>query len=160
MNAELKNWRRLLKSFPVKSSNQNIAEFKAEIKKELTSIVETKNAIQSELQIFKNNPGVVKPVNNDENMLGDLLFYLRSQKIMSTLMLCRLIEKIEVADGVAMLFSESNDLSELVTNEKHKTEIDKFFKGKGLGFKIKEKNKEIDPIEKLREYFGDKLIVK
>ena len=159
MNAELKNWRRLLKSFPVKSSNQNIAEFKAEIKKELTSIVETKNAIQSELQIFKNNPGVIKPVNNDENMLGDLLFYLRSQKLMSTLMVCRQIEKIEVSDGVALISSEA-DLADLILNEKHKLELDNFFKSKGLSFKIKEKNKEIDPIEKLREYFGDKLIVK
>ena len=79
---------------------------------------------------------------------------------MSTLMMCRQIETIEVNDGVAILYSESADLSEIVSNEKHKTEIDNFFKGKGLSFKIKEKTKDIDPIEKLREYFGDKLIIK
>ena len=97
---------------------------------------------------------------SDENMLGDLLFYLRSQKLMSTLMMCRQIEKIEVTDGTAFLSSDSANLSDLVLNEKHKLELDNFFKSKGLGFKIKEKNKEIDPIETLREFFGEKLIVK
>ena len=112
------------------------------------------------MMIFDNQKPQSKPVLNDENMLGDLLFYLRSEKLMSTLMVCRQIEKIEVADGVANVSSESAELTELVTNEKHKLELDRFFKSKGLSFKIKEKNKEIDPIEILREFFGDKLIVK
>ena len=80
--------------------------------------------------------------------------------MMSTLMMCRQIETIEVSDGVASLFSESADLTELVVNEKYKSELDEFFKGKGLSFKVKEKNREVDPIEILREFFGDKLIVK
>ena len=96
----------------------------------------------------------------DDNLLGDLLFYLRNGKIMSTLMLCRQIEHIEVSDKIAYLLSESSDLSELFNNERHRTELETFFKGKGLGFKIKEKVKVDDPIDTLREFFGEKLIVK
>ena len=152
----MKRW---LKSFPAKGSNQNVAEIKKEIQKEITNIIEIKNASQTELPVFENKTNTL-PILSDENILGDLLFYLRSQKMMSTLMMCRQIETIEVSDGVASLFSESGDLTELVVNEKYKSELDVFFKGKGLSFKIKEKNREIDPIETLREFFGDKLIVK
>jgi hypothetical protein len=37
--------------------------------------------------------------------------------------------------------------------------MDKFFKNKGLGFKIKDKIIEKSKVDLLREYFGDKLIV-
>lgn len=97
---------------------------------------------------------------NNENLLGDLLFYLRQQKLMSTLMLCRQIEYIEVKNNIAVLDSESEDIKELIENEKHKIELDKFFKEKGLSFKIKERVKENNPVDELREFFGDKLIVK
>ncbi len=97
---------------------------------------------------------------SDENLLGDLLFYLRSEKLMSTLMVCRQIENIEMKNSVAELCSDNADLSELISNEKHKFEIEKFFKSKGLSFKIKEKTKEHDPIDELKEFFGDKLIIK
>lgn len=148
----------MLKTFPDKSSNLNVAEIKKEveeIKVQLTSLKE----VQPEMMVFDNQKPTTKNFVADENMLGDLLFYLRSQKLMSTLMVCRQIEKIEVADGVALICSEA-DLSELALNEKHKLELDNFFKSKGLSFKIKEKNREIDPVEILREFFGDKLIVK
>ena len=70
------------------------------------------------------------------------------------------IEQVEVDGGVAMLTAESADITDLVSNEKYKQDLESFFKSKGLGFKIRERNKEVDPIEKLREIFGDKLIVK
>ena len=159
----MKNLRRLLRNFPAKSSNLNIAEIKhelSEIKKETAKIVESKNIEQSQMLVFDSQSSIQKNVSVDENLLGDLLFYLRTQKIMSTLMMCRQIQKIEIKDNVAMLFSEESDLTELTTNEKHKVELDKFFKSKGLSFKIKEKTNEIDTIEILKEFFGDKLIVK
>ena len=149
----------MLRTFPDKSPNLNVAEIKKEVEEIKTSLISSKS-VQPEMMIFDNQKPTSSVKNNDENMLGDLLFYLRSQKLMSTLMMCRQIEKIEVADGTAFLSSDSADLSDLVSNEKHKLELDNFFKSKGLGFKIKEKNKEIDPIEKLREFFGEKLIVK
>ena len=149
----------MLKTFPDKSSNLNVAKIKKEVEEIKTKIIETKS-VQPEMMVFDNQNSINKSFVADENMLGDLLFYLRSQKLMSTLMMCRQIEKIEVTDQVALICSESADLSDLVLNEKHKLELDNFFKSKGLSFKIKEKNREIDPIEILREFFGDKLIIK
>ena len=116
-------------------------------------------SVQPEMQIFDEKKSLSK-TSFEENLLGDLLFYLRTEKLMSTLMVCRQIEKIEVDGGVAMLTAESADITDLVSNEKYKQDLESFFKSKGLGFKIRERNKEVDPIEKLREIFGDKLIVK
>lgn len=148
----------MLKTFPDKSSNLNVAEIKKEVE-EIKVQLTSQKSVQPEMMVFDNQKPANKSFVADENMLGDLLFYLRSQKLMSTLMVCRQIEKIEVADGVALISSEA-DLTDLVLNEKHKLELDNFFKSKGLSFKIKEKNREIDPIEILREFFGDKLIIK
>lgn len=156
----MKNLRRLLKSFPAKGSSQNVAEIKKEIKAEIESIKESQRAIRSEVQIPFLTQSVMSGGKTDENLLGDLLFYLRSAKMMSTLMLCRQIESLEVKGGVVQLCSEKTDLTELVNNEKHKSQLDSFFKSKGLSFKVKEKSKEVDPVEKLREFFGDKLFIK
>ncbi len=152
--------KRLLKSFPAKGSGQNVAELKKEIEKEISSIKEAQKILKTEPQIPFAVMGEKSVSKFDDNLLGDLLFYLRTEKLMSTLMLCRQIEHIEISDKTAMLLSESSDLSELTNNEKHKSQLDVFFKGKGLGFKIKEKIKELDPIDSLREFFGEKLIVK
>lgn len=148
----------MLRNFPVKSSNLDVAEIKKEIK-EISPKLQPAKSIQPEMQIFDVKKSLSKP-SFEENLLGDLLFYLRTEKLMSTLMVCRQIEKIEVDGGVAMLTAESADITDLVSNEKYKQDLESFFKSKGLGFKIREINKEIDPIEKLREIFGDKLIVK
>ena len=97
--------------------------------------------------------------NDGDDILGELLGYLREKKLMSTLMLCRQIEKIEVKSGVCELSAMSGDISELFVNDKHKQTLEKFFKGKGLGFKIQEKVKNKSKVELLRDFFGDKLNV-
>ena len=148
----------MLRNFPAKSSNLDVAEIKKEIK-EISPKLQPAKSVQPEMQIFDEKKSLSKP-SFEENLLGDLLFYLRTEKLMSTLMVCRQIEKIEVDGGVAMLTAESADITDLVSNEKYKQDLESFFKSKGLGFKIREINKEVDPIEKLREIFGDKLIVK
>ena len=150
----------LLKSFPAKGSSQNVAELKKEIEKEISNIKVEQKILKAEpvVPFGFSNP---KPAGGgDENLLGDLLFYLRSEKIMSTLMLCRQIEQIEVSDNVAFLISDANDLSELFSNEKHKSQLDVFFKSKGLSFKVKEKINIVNPVDLLSEFFGEKLIVK
>lgn len=152
----MKKLRSLLRNFPAKSSSLGVLEIKNETQKSL----ESETIKHSQAPVFDNNSINQSKLKNDDNLLGDLLFYLRTQKLMSTLMMCRQIEKIEIANDVAMLCSLSADLSELSTNEKHKMELDTFFRSKGLSFKIKENKKEVSPIENLREYFGDKLIIK
>ena len=156
----MKSLKRLLKNFPAKGSNQNVAELKREIEKEISNIKETHKILKTENPVTFGFSDAGSNGKFDENLLGDLLFYLRSEKVMSTLMLCRQIEHIEVEDKIAFLSSESTDLSELFNNEKHKSQLEVFFKSKGLGFKLKEKSKELDPIDSLREFFGEKLIVK
>lgn len=98
--------------------------------------------------------------NSQEDLLGELLSWLRGNKQMSVLMMCRQIEAIRVENGVAQLFSEKADLGELISNENYKQVMDGFFKSKNLSYKIKEKQKHIDPIGELKEMFGEKLIVK
>lgn len=98
--------------------------------------------------------------NKEDALLGEMLKWLRENKFMSTLMICRQIESIKIQDGVAELSSERGGLDELVLNEKHKVELEKFFKAKGLSYKIKGKTKSISPIQALSELFGDKLIIK
>lgn len=98
--------------------------------------------------------------NKEDALLGEILKWLRENKLMSTLMICRQIESIKIQDGIAELSFGRGGLDELVLNEKHKVELEKFFKAKGLSYKIKGKTKNISPIQALNELFGDKLIIK
>lgn len=117
-----------------------------------THIIQAGADLTSGLNQYKN-------YDESEELLGELLFFLRQNKLMSTLMLCRQIEKIIVTKDIAELVSNKSDISDLVKVEKHKLELDKFFVGKGLGFKVKEMVKNKTSVDVLREFFGDKLIV-
>ena len=101
----------------------------------------------------------IKEICKSDELLGELLAFLRQNKVMSTLMVCRQIEEIAITNGVAELISNKFDISELVNVERHKIELDKFFGQRGLGFKIKEKINNKTSADLLREYFGDKLII-
>lgn len=152
--------KRLLKNFPVKSLDpKKLQEQVAEIKEEIiTRDSKTQEQI-AESDIINFNESAEAPQFKIDELLGDLLFFLRESKAISTLMICRQIDNIEVKDGVAELSSENGDISELISLERHKIEMKKFFKGKGLGFKIKEKIIEKRIVDLLKEIFGDKLIV-
>ena len=82
--------RRLLKTFPDKGSSQNVAELKKEIEKEISNIKETHKILNAETQVPFGISAGQTAGKFDENLLGDLLFYLRTGKMMSTLMLCSL----------------------------------------------------------------------
>lgn len=132
------------------------------------------NEISLKTEENKNNKALeLKPVEEktiefDKNekattedlILGELLSWLRENKQMSTLMICRQIDNIKVENFTVELDSKRINLRELVENEKHKVELDKFFKLKGLSYKIKEIVKEYNPLDSLKEFFGDKLIIK
>lgn len=77
---------------------------------------------------------------------------------MSTLMISRKIEKIEIENDVAFAVINEDELN--FENEQQKIDIEEFFKTKGLGFKLKIKNKKIDPLDELKKYFGEGLIIK
>lgn len=129
------------------------------MKEEQSSLINAEQEPQAnyELVNFENNAA------NDgksEELLGELLSHLRKNKQMSLLMLCRQIDKLEAKDGIAEIYSDRYDLTELLSNENHKSSLDKFFKSRNLSFKIKENQKQIDPLAELKQMFGDKLIVK
>ena len=117
-----------------KTEDQNLVEFD-EIKSELAP----KSGIETGFRL-----------------LGELLAFLRENKLMQELLICRQIQKIDIIDGVAE-FSSSEDLSELFSNEVFKTELDNFFKEKNLSFKIKAKEKTISAEEELNKLLGGKL---
>ena len=118
-------------------------------------------AIKSEIQkpIFEET---AKPQNEQSGMkvLGELLTYLRKEKLMSMLMLCRQISKIELDGQVAIIYSDDNDMLALQTNEKYFSEISKFFESKGLSFKVNEIKKDTKNLDELKRLLGKKLIIK
>ncbi len=121
-----------------------------------------KTAILTEIKsvkqdLFATSSGLEQ---NNLKLLGELLSHLRQTKSMSLLMLCRQVEKIEVKNNIAEIFSDDPKISELVSNEKHKGELDEFFKQKGLGFKIHEKENTISAADILNQMLGRKLVIK
>lgn len=90
-------------------------------------------------------------------LLGELLGYLRINKLMSILMICRQIVKIEIDSGDAVIYPGATD--EISNNEQVREELKKFFNGKGLGFKMFKEKKERNPIDELNSMLGGKLKV-
>ena len=151
----LKSWRSSLKTFPDKSPS--LTAEKSEIKHTPQQIQVVKEEVVQEFEEIKAGTPKI-----DENLkiLGDLLIYLRKNRLMSLLMKCRQIERIEISNDIAEIFSDDNDINELVVNEKYKAELDTFFKERGLGFKIHEKVNEVSAKDILNEMLGGKLVVK
>ena len=106
--------------------------------------------IQEKSQI-KNNKGI-----NDDLLLGELLGYLRINKLMSALMVCRQISKIDVEDKIATIYADGHE-DEFINNEQIALEIKKYFETKGLSYKIYKKEKDRNPIEELNKLLGGKL---
>ena len=121
------------------------------------NLKEVSQVVEVELQEVKQE---VKTHDEKLMILGDMLKFLRENRSMSLLMLCRQIDKIEIEDNVVVIYSNDNDIMQLVLNEKYKTELDEFFKDKGLSFRVNEKKQEVSPIDTLNEMLGGKLVVK
>ena len=132
--------RRLLRNFPVNGPSVKI-ENNTEKKPQNIEKIDLKKVISQEIGDIKQEIEQSKSIvlNDEIKLLGELLGYLRQNKEMSLLMLCRQIKSIKVKDGVAEIVSDDNNIDSLVLNEKYHQVIGEFFKGKGLGFKIFEK---------------------
>lgn len=159
MREELKRLKRLLKNFPAKGLSSETKVSVEEIQNFIT-VKKNENVSAKIVDFSSKNENSYKIDTKYGNLLGELLGYLRLEKMMTTLMLCRRIDEIEVNGEVAFLKSNDNDLQELKENEKHNEVLKIFFEKKGLSYKICEKEINIDMAEKLREFFGDKLIVR
>lgn len=97
---------------------------------------------------------------NPLKLLGELLSFLRKERSMSLLMLCRQISKIEIEDKTAIIYSDDDEILMLQTNERYHSEMSKFFESKGLSFKVQENIKETTEVDRLKELLGNKLVIK
>lgn len=141
---------------------QEVEKVKAEIQEVKKEIQKPAFGVDEKSALKKNDVGENLSDGSAQSIkiLGELLTFLRKEKSMSLLMLCRQIEKIEIDKGIAIIYSEDDDIMSLQTNEKYHSEISKFFENKGLGFKIKEKVVEVSEVDELKRLFGKKLIIK
>ena len=73
---------------------------------------------------------------NGDKVLGQLLNYLREQKLMSLLMACRQISRIYIENSVAKLVVKDTAASSMITSEKYVAVINSFFKDCGLSWQI------------------------
>lgn len=153
--------RRLLRNFPVNGPSVKF-ENNTEKKPQNIEKIDLKKVISQEIGDIKQEIEQSKSIvlNDEIKLLGELLGYLRQNKEMSLLMLCRQIKSIKVKDGVAEIVSDDNNIDSLVSNEKYHQVIGEFFKGKGLGFKIFEKVKTESAEDVLNKLLGGKLVVK
>ena len=158
----LKSLKRLLKKFPVNGSS--IKEIKESINKKSQNNEKTalKNVISAEISAIKQEIEQSSPVviNDEIKLLGELLGYLRQNKEMSLLMLCRQIKSIKINGGVAEIDSDDAGIAEIMTNEKYHLVVGEFFKQKGLGFKVFEKVQTESAVDVLNKLLGGKLVVK
>lgn len=144
----------MLKSFPDKGSSlvqkEKIIEEINEIKNVVKEIVcEPQNSfieLQEQTEMFDGN-----------KILGELLGYLRVNKLMSVLMVCRQIKKIEFEERTAVIYPSSTD--EISGNEQTCVELKKFFDSKGLSYRIYQEKQQRDPVEELNQMLGGKLKV-
>ncbi len=132
----------------------NIDEKIKNIQENIEKIVKIEEVKSQNKNIFEMNSNNHDNLNNksDNNILGELLSYVRQKKLVSTLALCRDIKKIEVRDGIAYVYSNDDSISELISNVKHSEVVVPFFKNKELGLKIvsdKDKSKDIDILRKM-----------
>lgn len=77
---------------------------------------------------------------------------------MSTLSVCKQVENIQIKDGEALVVL--NEGKYKFEDDKQTEEIEEFFKTKELSFKLEIKGKVIDPLDELKKYFGEGLIIK
>lgn len=144
--------------------SSNNAEIKKATTKNDEGVLKSENNIVKPEQIndeiinFESEPQSKET--KDKVVLGELLTWLRENKLMSILMICRQIDSVRINGDIVELGSEQVDLKELIQNERNKLELDKFFRAKNLSYRIKEQIKEYNPIDSLKELFGEKLIVR
>lgn len=158
----LKSLKRLLKKFPVNGSSIKEIEESVNKKSQNNEKTALKNVISAEISAIKQEIEQSSPVviNDEIKLLGELLGYLRQNKEMSLLMLCRQIKSIKINGGVAEIDSDDAGIAEIMTNEKYHLVVGEFFKQKGLGFKVFEKVQTESAVDVLNKLLGGKLVVK
>lgn len=95
-----------------------------------------------------------------DKLLGQILTYLREQKLMSLLMACRQITKIVLVDKVAKLYIRDSSAIALLSSEKYSKVISEYLDNFGYKWQIVGQNATANPIGDLSNKLGGKLEIK
>lgn len=97
---------------------------------------------------------------NGDKLLGQILTYLREQKLMSLLMACRQITKIVLDGKVAKFFIRDSSAIALLSNEKYSRIISEYLDNFGYKWQIVGQNNVTNPVGDLSSKLGGKLEIK
>lgn len=119
---------------------QNLEEPKQEPKSsENVSFEQTDEIKTTQVQASPDTAPIMKTSNSSQStdrLLGQLLNYLREQKLMSLLMACRQINKITLDGDVAVLYIRDQSAIAMINSEKYSPIISEFFHKSSLKWRI------------------------
>lgn len=125
--------------------------------------VVTENVANVQEKVQKPVENTQKSVQNSENannLLGQLLAFLRENKDMGLLTAIRQVQNVDLNGKEATFYVDDKLTLELISREKNKLVLREFFDNLGLSyqFKVKEQ-KSAGNVNELSSYFGGKLEV-
>ena len=108
----------------------------------------------------ENAPKSVQNSENANNLLGQLLAFLRENKDMGLLTAIRQVQNVDLSGKEATFYVDDKLTLELISREKNKLVLREFFDNLGISyqFKVKEQ-KSTGNVNELSSYFGGKLEV-
>ena len=95
-----------------------------------------------------------------EKLLGQILTYLREQKLMSLLMACRQINKIVVSNNVAKLFIKDSAAISMINNERYSKILNDYLNNFGLKFEVANTASSGGDLGELSSKLGGRLEIK
>lgn len=129
-------------------NNENIDDVVEELNSKLKKIKE-ETVVFDDTSKSEIDEGIV--------ILGELLKFLKENKYMSMLMICRKIERININNGIAEIEYKDIEVQELFTKSNYTEVLEVFFNSKNLGFKPKSALSEVDDKDTLNALVGGKL---
>ena len=97
---------------------------------------------------------------SDDKLLGELLNYLREEKLMSLLMATRQVNKLLIQGSYAELYIRDKSAISMIQSPKYKAELDGFFEKHGLKWKIIAGSETKADVSSLSQKLGGKLDIK
>lgn len=124
-------------------------------------VSETRNVSQTaEVKNISADTKPAKQTTTGDKLLGQILTYLREQKLMSLLMACRQITKVEIEDKVAKLFIKDNSAISLLSSEKYNRVLTEYLDNFGYKWQIVSTNTTSNPVGDLSSRLGGRLEIK
>ena len=117
------------KQTPASVSAEHIAVSSATYTTQVAQAKQLQQVNQSAEQVNQSNT-------NGDKLLGQILTYLREQKLMSLLMACRQITKIVIEANIAKLFVKDQSAISMITSEKYSKVLTDYLDNFGLKWQI------------------------